>query len=79
MEQILNAIRKGVNMSICKWTKHVDENVYHTDCGKVQGTMIRPKQKICYCGKQIKRISLDTVSESMAYLQKALPEAKLYK
>lgn len=66
-------------MATCKWTKHIDEGVYTTECGKHQGEKIRPKQKICYCGKRIERINLNTISEPMQQLQSALSDLNLYK
>ena len=48
----------------CKWIKYKDSYLWHTECGRSQGTKIRPKQKKCYCGKPIERIELDELSLS---------------
>ena len=59
-------------MKTCKWIKHIDEGCYRTECGRIQGIRVRPKQKICYCGKHIERINLNTLSEPMEDLIKSI-------
>ena len=61
-------------MEVCKWIKHIDEGCYYTECGKTQGINVRPKQKICYCGKHIERINLNTLSEPMEDLIKIIKD-----
>ena len=55
-------------MKTCKWIKYMDENLYHLECGGVQGINVRPHQKICSCGKRIKRINVNELSEPTKYL-----------
>lgn len=56
----------------CRWVKHIDEGCYTADCGWVQGIRVRPKQKICHCGRRIERINLNTVSAPMQELKDSL-------
>ena len=48
----------------CKWTMYKGSYSWHTECGRIQGCNVRPKQKKCYCGKSIERIKLDEISPS---------------
>lgn len=59
-------------MEVCKWIKHIDEGCYTAECGWIQGINVRPKQKICHCGRRIERINLDTLSKPMQELKSAL-------
>ena len=57
-------MRKGDNrMKTCKWIRRADDNFYQTACGKIQRISVRPNQKICFCGKRIERVTVDTVSK----------------
>lgn len=39
----------------CKWVRHFGDYFFTTDCGMTQGINVRPKQKVCMCGKHIER------------------------
>lgn len=38
----------------CNWVRYFGDYAFKTDCGHYQGIEVRPKQKICFCGKRIK-------------------------
>lgn len=39
----------------CNWIRYFGDYAFKTDCGHYQGIAVRPKQKMCFCGKRIKR------------------------
>lgn len=43
----------------CSWIRYFGDYCFKTDCGHIQGIKVRPKQKICYCGRRIKRYAQD--------------------
>ena len=47
----------------CKWKHYLGDPVWKNDCGKTQGINVRPRQKICYCGRQIDRVEIEDYSE----------------
>lgn len=44
-----------MNKGTCNWVRKFGDYMFTTDCGQYQGLNIRPKQKTCFCGKEVRR------------------------
>ena len=51
-------------MNECKWILFRNACMWQTECGRIQGYNVRPKQKKCFCGKKIRRVKVDELSPS---------------
>ncbi len=51
-------------MDECTWVLYKYACMWQTECGRIQGCNVRPKQKKCFCGKRIKRVKVDELSPS---------------
>lgn len=51
-------------MDECKWVLFKHACMWQTECGRIQGCNVRPKQKKCFCGKRIRRVQVDELSPS---------------
>lgn len=50
-------------MDKCKWVLYRNASMWQTECGRIQGINVRPKQKKCFCGKRIERVIVDELCE----------------